>query len=106
MADISVYVPDGMKERIDAADLPRGMLSQLARDAWTQHLEWIAEVEEMEEIQVDARELDGTEVELRFTGEEIARNFYLTEDGNVVLLDEDDTYAGWTAEQIDRDPEA
>lgn len=100
MAEINVYVPDELKERLDEADLPRGELSRLARNAWEQELEWIKEVAEMEELRIDVTERGGTEVELRFTGEDLGGGVYRTEEGKAILVFEESWFE-WTPEAID-----
>jgi hypothetical protein len=101
MADVNVYVPDELKARLEKADLP---LSQLARDVWEWELRRRQEVEEMGELSIDAAE-NGVDVELRFTGEHLGGGVYRTDDGDAVLVGEED-YNVWTQTEINENEEA
>jgi hypothetical protein len=103
MAQVNVYVPDDLKTRLDAAELP---LSQLARSAWERELAREEEAAEMNEIKIDAVDDDGTDIDLRFTGTELRNSgVYRTEDGGAVLVDEKGRYSSWTTGEIDADEE-
>ena len=104
MAKVNVSVPEDLKARLEATDLP---LSALARECWEAALER-ADLEEGE-VAMDAIDKNGETVELQFTGSLIARSatqgteLYLTDEDQLVWIDEDTTYSVSSRDEADTD---
>jgi hypothetical protein len=104
MATVNVYVPDALKARLEKANLN---LSSYAQEAWEAALAR-AELPEGE-FALDVTDKEGDAIELRFTGRLIAASnknnaeLYLTDEGNLVLVDEE---GGYTVSGPDEDVDA
>jgi hypothetical protein len=105
MAKVNVSVPEDLKARLEAANLP---LSPLARECWEAALAR-AELEEGEVVMDAIDGKTGEEVELEFTGSLIAESgyngakIYLTNNDELVWIFEDETYEVGPREETNAD---
>jgi hypothetical protein len=105
MATVNVYVPDDMKERLDA--LGDVNLSALARRCWDEAIA----IHDLPEgtFHIDAEDNEGLPVQLRFEGSLIAlshydgRALYLTAADQFVWIEDDGRFSTGPREEIDLD---
>jgi hypothetical protein len=94
----NVYLPDDISERAKAAGLNlSGLLRAAVVDELDRQAVLAAASDGMAPLEVDIQDADGRQLRLRFTGKHIAGHvdlwIYLTEDGKVLLVGEEDYQA-------------